>query len=159
MHLIYLLYLMECFIYASGDKIHAPKIQGRAFFWGSRSAAGSCDTDAKGFGGPEIVNNYKIQKMHAPKIQGCVFCEGAEEPQAAATQPQRAWGALESLNNQKITRYRLQSSRGVSFLRSPKRRRQLRHRRTGLGDHETGKPGNFPVDIFNIFLKCRLFNM
>ena len=32
-----------------------------------------------------------------------------------------------------------QKSRGVFFLRSPKRRRQLRHRRTLLGDPETGK--------------------
>ena len=33
----------------------------------------------------------------------------------------------------------LQKSRGVFFVRSPKRRRQLRHRRTGLGDPEIVK--------------------
>ena len=52
--------------------------------------AGSCDTAAKGLGGPEMINNYKIRKIHTPKIQGRVFSEGAEALQAAATQTQRA---------------------------------------------------------------------
>jgi hypothetical protein len=43
------------------------------------------------------------------------------------------------------TRYMLQNSRVCFFLRSPKRRRQLRHRRTGLGDPETGKIGRKSV--------------
>ena len=60
------------------------------FFLRSRSAAGSCDTAAKGLGGPENVKNDKIHKIHAPKIQGRVFSEGAEAPQAAATQTHRA---------------------------------------------------------------------
>ena len=37
----------------------------------------------------------------------------------------------------------LQNSRGVFFLRSPKRRRQLRHRRTRLGDPKTDKQLDF----------------
>ena len=37
----------------------------------------------------------------------------------------------------------LQKSRVVFFLREPKRRRQLRHRRTGLGDFETGEKHKF----------------
>ena len=37
------------------------------------------------------------------------------------------------------------------FPRSPKRRRQLRHRHTGLGDHDTDKHQQFPADMFDIF--------
>jgi len=41
------------------------------------------------------------------------------------------------------TRYIFQKSRGVFFLGSPKRRRQLGHRRTGLGDLKTGNKNMF----------------
>jgi len=50
-------------------------------------------------------------------------------------------GSLKSLNNCKPIKYMFQTTRGVFFLRAPKRRRQLGHRRTLLGDHETGKKG------------------
>jgi len=43
----------------------------------------------------------------------------------------------------KSTRYMLQKSRGVFFLRSPKRCRQLGHRRTGLGDLKPVRKINF----------------
>ena len=46
----------------------------------------------------------------------------------------------------------LQNSRGEFFLRSPKRRRQLRHRRTGLGDHKTDKQIKQNA---NMFEKCQ----
>ena len=78
----------------------------------------------------------QIHKTHTPNIQGRVSFEEAEAPQAAATQPQRAWGALKSLKITKSARYMLPKLRGVLacfFLREPKRRRQLRHRRKGLG--------------------------
>jgi len=74
-----------------------------------------------------------------PKIQGRVF-EEAEAPQAAATQPQRVLGTLKSLKTKTSQdACTLQNSRGVLFLRSPIRRRQLRHRRTGLGGPEIVK--------------------
>ena len=46
----------------------------------------------------------------------------------------------------------LKKSRGVFFLRSPKRRRQLRHRRTGLGDPETDKQCQFQIHMNLIYL-------
>ena len=49
------------------------------------------------------------------------------------------------------TRYMLPKSRGVFFLRSPKRRRQPPHRRTLLGDPETGKKGKFPPIYDNFY--------
>ena len=68
------------------------KNPGACFFLGSRSAAGSCDTAAKGFLVPGIAKQNKVHKIHTPKLQERGFSEGAEAPQAAATQPQRARG-------------------------------------------------------------------
>ena len=45
----------------------------------------------------------------------------------------------------------LQNSRGMFFLREPKRRMQLRHRRKGLLDPEAGNKINFQ--------KCKLFKL
>ena len=42
-------------------------------------------------------------------------------------------GAVKSLKMTTSARYILQNSRAVFFLRKPKRRRQLQHRRKGLG--------------------------
>jgi len=55
------------------------------FFWGSRSAAGSCDTDAQGLGALKSLKHDNIHKIRTPKIQEFVFSEVAEAPQAAAT--------------------------------------------------------------------------
>ena len=67
-----------------------------------------------------------------------------------------------SSNLLKSTRYMLPKSRGVFFLRSPKRRRQPPHRRTLLGDPETGhldemltKFENFEHTFDENSTKCR----
>ncbi len=62
-------------------------------------------------------------------------------PQAAATDAQ-GWGTLKSLKNDNIHKIHAPKFQGVFFLRSPKRRRQLGHRRTGLGDLKPVKKDN-----------------
>ena len=52
-------------------------------------------------------------------------------------------GTLKSTNNDKIHKIHAPKIQGVFFLRSPKRRRQLGHRRTGLGDPETDEISPF----------------
>jgi len=47
----------------------------------------------------------------------------------------------------------------VFLLRSPKRRGQLGHRRTLLGDRESIKKGKIPPDMFDISKKYGLLNM
>ena len=59
-------------------KVHAPKFQGRVFFWCRRSAAGMLIGHTK----LKVTKLDKTQKIHAQKIQGCVFSEVAEAPQA-----------------------------------------------------------------------------
>jgi len=77
---------------SSGDTRYILQQSRAVSFWGSRSAAGSCDTATKGLGALKSLTNIEIHKMHTPKLQGSVFfSEGAEAPRAAATQPQRAW--------------------------------------------------------------------
>ena len=56
-------------------------------------------------------------------------------------------GGFKSLDDHKI---HVQKSRGVFFLKSPKRRRQLGHRRTLLGDPETSKKGQLSSHIWQI---------
>ena len=55
-------------------------------------------------------------------------------PPGCFLDPKAHQDSSKSQNTTKSTKYMFQKSRGVFFLRSPKRRRQLRHRRTGLGD-------------------------
>ena len=64
---------------------------------------------------------------------------------------------MTSLKNHNIYKRHVQKNRGVFCLRSPKRRRQLGHRRTGLGDHETDKKGWIPADMFDMFQTYWLF--
>ena len=124
---------------------------------GRRASSASCAGINTTFGTPKSTKIDKIHKMHAPKFQGHVFFEVAEAPQAAATQTHRAWGALKSLKMTKYARYMLQNSRGAFFLRSPKRRRQLRHRRTGLGGHETGFKTNMNLIYLLYLMECFKF--
>jgi len=77
-----------------------------------------------------------VQKSQTPqntcsKNQGACFFEVAEAPQAAATQMHRA-GGPEIDKNPQNPRDTCSKNPGTCFLRSPKRRRQLRHRREGL---------------------------
>jgi len=62
------------------------------FVAGSRRAASSCDTAAKGFGALKSMKIVNITRYILQTNGGMFFSEGAEAPQAAATQPQRAWG-------------------------------------------------------------------
>ena len=55
-------------------------------------------------------------------------------------------GTLKSTKIDKIHKIHAPKFQGVFFLRSPKRRRQLGHRRTGLGDLETIKNVEFLSD-------------
>ena len=95
----------------------------------------------------------KIHKIHAPKIQGRVFSEVAEAPQEARTQTHMA-GAQKSATIYKIHKIHAPKFQGVFFLRSPKRHRQLGHRRTGLGDPETSNKCEIIVGFLEIFQNC-----
>ena len=89
---------------------------GADLFWGKNACGKLIDHGVLG-GTLKSTKIDKIHKIHAPKVQG----------------------SLKSIKNIKIQLIHASKSRGVFFLRSPKRRRQLRHRRTGLGDPKTGK--------------------
>ena len=82
------------------------------------------------------TNIDKIHKIHAPKIQGRVF-PGKKSASGKHIDHGVLGGTLKSTKNYKIHKLHAPKFQGVFFLRSPKRRRQLGHRRTGLGDPET----------------------
>jgi len=87
-------------------------------------------------------NRLKSTRYMLRKPVCVFFSEVAEVPQATTTQTHRAWGPLKSTKSQQNQQDTCSTNPGVCvclFLRSPKRRRQLRHRHTGLGDCESGE--------------------
>jgi len=56
------------------------------------TAAGRCDTDAKGWGDPEIDENQQYSQNTCSKLPGTCFLQDFEALQAAATQMQSVVG-------------------------------------------------------------------
>ena len=75
----------------------------------------------------------KIHKIHAPKIQGLLF-PGKKSACGKHIDHGVLGGILKSTKIDKIHKIHAPKFQDEFFLRSPKRRRQLGHRRTGLGD-------------------------
>ena len=90
-------------------------------------------------GRPKGVQGHSKGNQRGPK-------DAQREPKRVKRSPKSAQGPPKALQRHpkeakgsQRERYMLKKSRGVFFLRSPKRRRQLGHRRTLLGDPETSK--------------------